>query len=74
MVLTRVLKDFGLSPTKIDTQVFIKHRDNLLSLIVSMHVDDLKGAGEDSEREALIAHLEKEFGKLKTEIGSFIHV
>eukprot|EP00972_Heterocapsa_arctica_P098173 14488027-Heterocapsa_arctica.AAC.1 len=74
MVLTRVLKDFGLSPTKIDTQVFIEHKNNLLSLIVSTHVDDLKRAGGDSERDALIAHMEKEFGKLKTEIGSFIHV
>eukprot|EP00972_Heterocapsa_arctica_P033502 4931850-Heterocapsa_arctica.AAC.1 len=39
---------------------FIKQGNNLLSLAASTHVDNLNGAGKDSEREARIAHLEKE--------------
>ena len=41
-----------------------------LSLIVSTHVDDLKGGGVQEEVNALIAVLEKEFGKGKLQWGS----
>ena len=36
---------------------------NRLVLVVSAHVDDLKGAGLDQERENLVKFLEKMFGK-----------
>eukprot|EP00972_Heterocapsa_arctica_P047802 7050705-Heterocapsa_arctica.AAC.1 len=39
---------------------FINQGNNMLSLAASTHVDNLNGAGEDSECEALIVHLEKE--------------
>ena len=42
-----------------------------LVLVLSMHVDDLKGAGEAECRRKLIAGLEKEFSALKTIEGSF---
>ena len=42
-----------------------------LVLIVSTHVDDLKGAGEEKYRRFLLAGLEKEFSTLKVKLGSF---
>eukprot|EP00972_Heterocapsa_arctica_P114085 16440661-Heterocapsa_arctica.AAC.1 len=39
---------------------FIKQGGNLLSLAVPTHADNPNGAGKYSEREALIAPLEKE--------------
>ena len=40
-------------------------------LILSTHVDDFKGAGEESYRLKLIAGLEKEFSALKVKHGKF---
>ena len=74
MVLTKTLTEFGLKAAKTDPQVFMKHLRGTLVLVVSTHVDDLKGAGEDEQRKALILHLERCFGKLKVELGSFDHV
>ena len=42
-----------------------------LVLVLSTHVDDLKGAGEAEYRRKLIAGLEKEFSALKIKEGSF---
>ena len=43
-----------------------------LALIISTHVDDLKGAGEDVYRRKLLTYLEHEFGKLKNSDGTWI--
>ena len=40
-------------------------------LIVSTHVDDLKGAGDDKYRYLRIKELENKFGKLKVKHRSF---
>ena len=42
-----------------------------LVLVLSTHVDDLKGSGEAEYRRKLIAGLEKEFSALKIKEGSF---
>ena len=42
-----------------------------LVLILSTHVDDFKGAGEDWYRQKLIKGFEKEFSTLKVKSGSF---
>ena len=44
-----------------------------LVLILSIHVHDLKGGGEDDQVEALVAHLEEAVGKGKLDFGSFEH-
>ena len=74
MVMTKALTDFGLCASKMDPQVFPKRLENKMVLIVSTHVDDLKGGDRVEERNQLIEHLEKRFGKLKTELGDFNHV
>ena len=73
-VLVAALEKAGLQSVKGDSQLFVKHVKGQLVLIVSTHVDDLKGAGLKAEREQLLAALEKEFGKLKTSLNNFEHV
>ena len=74
MVLQKVLEAYGLTACKTDPQVYVKFVSNRLVLIVSTHVDDLKGAGEPAERAGLVAHLEGRFGKLSKELHTFTHV
>ena len=45
MVLKKVLEDFGLASLQADPQLFVKFRKSELILMLSAHVDDLKGAG-----------------------------
>ena len=62
-----------------DQQLYVWHvidslsRDGAkrLALIVSTHVDDLKGAGKDSYRVRLIEALEAKFDKLEVELRTF---
>ena len=42
-----------------------------LVLIVSTHVDDLKGAGEEAYRKRLLEGFAARFGALKTKLGTF---
>ena len=42
-----------------------------LVLIVSTHVDDLKGAGEEEYRKRFLEGLTSRFGALKTKVGKF---
>ena len=73
-VLKKVLETFGLVACKLDPQVYVKFVSGILVLILSTHVDDLKGAGETAQRDGLIAHLEARFGKLSKQLHSFTHV
>ena len=54
-----------------ESKLYVFHRDGLLSLISSSHVDDLKGAGLEDERETVLKHLENEFGALKRQMNTF---
>jgi hypothetical protein len=78
MVFSEVLTGLSYFPCQSDMEVMCKHvsRDGKLCLvgIVAKHVDDVKGAGEDAEREATLKSLEERFGKLKRELGSFENV
>ena len=74
LALERTLADFGLFPACTDAQLYMKHVGGRLVLIITVHVDDLKGAGEPKEVTDLIKHLEVKFGKLKREDKSFDHV
>ena len=42
-----------------------------LALVISTHVDDLKGAGEEEYRQKLISELERKFDKLKVKLDEF---
>jgi hypothetical protein len=45
----------------------------LLRLILSTHVDDIKGTGDQETTDHVLKTLTKEFGKLKTVYDNFIH-
>ena len=85
-VLRKVLQDLGLMPTQSDPQLYVWHASETesgpsglangkaskrLVLILSTHVDDFKGAGEEWYRQRLIEGLEKEFSTLKIKTGHF---
>ena len=78
MVFSEVLTSLSYYPCQSDMEVMCKHahRDGRLCLVgvVAKHVDDVKGAAEDAEREATLKSLEDRFGKLKRELNEFEHV
>ena len=80
-LLREVLMSLGLKPLQSDQQLYVWHvpssagigarskpTEQRLVLIVSTHVEDLKGAGEDVYRKRLIKALEEKFDKLKVSI------
>ena len=73
MALQQALQDLDWHPTKIDPQLYLKHRSGSLVGVVSAHVDDLKGGAEEKVRLELIEHLTRRFGKLTEMYGSFEH-
>ncbi len=57
----QVLDQGGPKPTQTDKQLFVKHRNQRLVLLMSVHVDDLKLTGESSEIESTIKFLTEHF-------------
>ena len=74
LALKKVLTRIGLVATKADPQLYIKHRAGRLILIISVHVDDLKITGEESEISAAIRSLETDFDAMKLEYDNFEHL
>ena len=75
LALKRVLKEIGARPITIDPQLFVKHdaRKSLI-LAISVHVDDLKMTGLESEMTEAKRILESHVDELKTEIDTFEHL
>lgn len=73
MKLERSLRAAGGQPLHTDRNLWVWFRDGALCLVLSTHVDDLKGAGEKSEVEKIRLLLTAEFGKLKEAFGTFTH-
>ena len=78
MVFSEVLTSLQYFPCQSDFEVMCKHvtRNGKLTLVglVAKHVDDVKGAAVDNEREVTLKALEGRFGKLKRELNSFENV
>ena len=80
-LLTEELKKIGLKPLQSDPQLYVWHVNESASaptsggsppagvgrlvLIISIHVDDFKGAGEEKYRQIFLKALEARFGQLK---------
>ena len=77
-----VLRQWGLFPAKADEQIYIAHHkypassgsgNPKLKMILSTHVDDLKGVARKVDAESLLAHLEKSVGGCSQEWDNFLH-
>jgi hypothetical protein len=72
--LDMVLKEGGGKPLHTDQSLYSWHNSSgSLVLLLSTHVDDLKGCGEEAEVTKVLALLTKHFGKLKTDRLKFEH-
>ena len=76
--LHKLLVDFGMKALQSDRSIYClwtQDKDDIYSLVVilSTHVDDLKGGGEEEYVNRLIKHLEGHFGKGKTDYKNFEH-
>jgi hypothetical protein len=83
-VLRQLLLDLGMRPLQSDEQLFVWHDGThgdsdvpssvfapSCKLVLSTHVDDLKGAGQKDYREKLLTTLRQKFGQLKMKHGQF---
>ena len=70
----QVLDQGGLKPVQTDIQLFVKHRNERLVLLMSVHVDDLKMTGETAKKESIIKLLTEHFDELKLEKDNFEHL
>jgi hypothetical protein len=72
--LDRTLRELGGHPLASDGALYVWHDTaGKLQLIISTHVDDKKGAGEEKVRQKVKQGLEKAFGKLKEQVKTFEH-
>ena len=62
-----------LVPTRTDEELLILHRGGKLVAILTIHVDDLKLAGELVIIKEIIGHLETTFGKLILQWNNFLN-
>ena len=65
-------KKCGMHQSSVDKELCFKHDGaGVLTCIMTIHVDDLKIAGEPSVVKELLKVLEKEFGELTVQWGKF---
>ena len=74
LALKKVLSKIGLVATQVDAQLFLKHQEGKLVLLVSVHVDDLKLTGLPKEISHAIKALESAFDAMKIERDNFDHL
>ena len=70
--LQQVLEKIGCRSLCADSKLYILILHGKLALIMSSHVDDLKGGGTTEARELVLTELKKMFdGELKVQLDSF---
>ena len=74
IALQKVLAKIGLQATCTDAQLFVKHVDGQLVLLISVHVDDLKLTGHSEQIKVALKQLEQAFYALKIERDAFEHL
>ena len=68
------LKKLGGVPLLTDKSLYCFYTEKgCLEAFVSTHVDDIKGTGTEARTKDILLGLERSFGKLKTQVGSFQH-
>lgn len=71
MRLMRILRSHGFESTLYDPQLMLLFRGKNLAIIISIHVDDVKFAGEKSEVDKLVSILEAPFGRLTMQLNRY---
>jgi hypothetical protein len=72
--LHEVLLEYGLTPLIADEELYIKFNDEgEMVILLSIHVDDLKGCSTEDEAKKLVAHITKKVGKCTEEWDNFMH-
>ena len=74
LALQKVLTKIGLKAVRVDSQLFVKHAEGRLVLLVSVHVDDLKMTGVPAQIKQALSLLEQAFDALKIERDCFEHL
>ncbi len=70
-----ILEEFGLKSLYADPQLYVLHDTRVkLNMILSAHVDDLKGGAPKTVAMELLKHLEKHVGTCTQEWANFTHV
>ena len=74
LALQRVLSQCSLHFVQTDRQLYAKHVNGKLTLLLSVHVDDLKITGEEHELKRVLELLTENFDELKIERDNFEHL
>ena len=69
--LRGVTRECGLKAILLDSELLVLHQGGRLCFIMSVHVDDLKFAGEPAVVKRIMAKIEQVFGKLRIIEKSF---
>ena len=69
-----LLSTFDLVSLYADPQLYTRHEKNQLQMILSAHVDDLKGGAPKKLALKLLSHLEAQIGTCKQQWENFMHV
>ena len=70
-MLQIVLERIGTVSLTAEPKLCVYRQDNNIRLIMSSHVDDLKGGGDDEIRDRVLRELEREFGEPKVQFEKF---
>ena len=68
-----LLSHCKVTQSKVDPEMCYRHDGGVLTCIMTIHVDDLKTAGEPRVVSSILADLEKQFGALTVHRGSFLN-
>ena len=74
LALRQVLQKGGLNFTQTDRQLFVKHENGQLVLLLSVHVDDLKITGKPDQIKMILELITESFDELKIEKDNFDHL
>ena len=66
-----MLSKCSLHFVQTDRQLYVKHVNGRLTLLLSVHVDDLKITGEEHELKRVLELLTENFDELKIERDNF---
>lgn len=70
-MLQDVLERIGVVSLTAEPKFDVYRQNNDIRLVMTSHVDDLKGGGDDEIRDQVLRELEREFSKTKVRYGKF---